>query len=65
MSLKHFHIAFITISVMCTLGFAAWALLMPNLTSDIRGLGWFSGILSLALGFYGFFFLKKLKQMVL
>ena len=62
MGLRQFHIVFITLSILCTLGFGIWALLtsadlgpwqLPTaIASIITGIG---------LIVYGDFFLKKLK----
>jgi hypothetical protein len=64
MSLKHFHIFFIFLAILCTLGFSAWALLTPRLEALDRGIGWFSGILGVALVFYGIWFWKKSKLVI-
>lgn len=65
MSLKHFHIGFITISTLFFWGFAAWCLLMTGLPEMFEFMGW----VSLACGFgmlvYGIRFLKKTKALVL
>lgn len=64
MSLKHFHILFIFLAVLCTLGFSAWALLVPGQESLDRAIGWFSGVLGVGLVFYGAWFLKKSKHVI-
>ena len=64
MSLKHFHILFIFMAILCTLGFAAWAILIPNLEMSVRGIGWFSGFLGLELTVYGGWFWKKSKHVI-
>ena len=64
MSLKHFHILFILLAVLCTLVFAAWALLLPGMGAGIRGMGWFSGALGIFLLGYGGWFLKKSKHVI-
>ena len=64
MSLKHFHIVFIFLAVLCTLGFAAWALLLPGLEMSVRGIGWFSGVLGVGLILYGSWFWKKSKHVI-
>jgi hypothetical protein len=64
MSLKAFHVFFVIVSVLCALGFGAWA--VGDYLRTGRG-----GVLALAvLGFlaagalvwYGFWFLRKLKN---
>ena len=65
MSLKHFHVVFIVVAILCTLGFAAWALMTRVQTVDIRALGWFSLVLGIGLSFYGAWFLKKSKHIVI
>lgn len=64
MSLKAFHIFFITLSVLSSFGFAVWSML--KFTSD-GGIGFVAvAILSVAAGIglilYGIRFLKKLKH---
>lgn len=64
MSLKHFHIAFITVTVIFFLGFAAWCLLIPALPEMFQVMGWLS--LSSAVGMlvYGISFLKKSRSII-
>ena len=59
MSLKGFHIFFIALAILCTFGFAAWALLMPpqaGVGGGVRGMGILSGVLGVVLVFYGIWF---------
>jgi len=64
MSLKAFHLIFITASVLLTFGFGAWSLVGY---SDVgRTADLVSGLVSLGIGIglilYGRYFLKKLKN---
>ena len=62
MSLKHFHLIFIFLAMVCTFGFAAWALLMPGVDAGIRGLGGFSAVTGVFLIGYGVWFWRKTRQ---
>ena len=64
MSLKNFHIAFITICVLFTGGFAAWCLLVPGLPAMFTAMGWISASGGLLLLVYGIRFLKKAKNVI-
>lgn len=64
MSLKHFHIIFIALAVLCTLGFAAWAILIPWVDAGIRGLGVFSAVLGVFLIGYGLWFWNKAREII-
>ena len=64
MSLKHFHVVFIALAILCSLGFAAWALLVPAPQAGIRSLGWFSGVLGVGLAIYGVWFLRKARRII-
>jgi hypothetical protein len=64
MSLKNFHIIFITLAVLCTFGFAAWATLVPWVDAGIRGLGLFSAVLGVFLMGYGAWFWKKSRALI-
>ncbi len=65
MSLKAFHILFITLSTLLALGFGAWSLNEYSKQSDGRFLA--MGILALVIGValivYGILFLRKLKKL--
>lgn len=65
MSLKNFHIAFITICVLFTGGFSAWCLLVPGLPSMFVTMGWISAAGGLFLLIYGIRFLKKAKNVII
>ena len=64
MSLKAFHVFFVCVSVLCALGFGAWAV------ADYQRTGSNSALLMGVLGFaaaaalvwYGLWFLRKLKN---
>jgi small neutral amino acid transporter SnatA (MarC family) len=63
-SLKGFHLLFLTVSMLLAGGFAIWAVRQYQLTGD-RGLlagGVISGLLFVAMGVYGRWFLRKLKD---
>ncbi len=63
MSLKAFHVVFVTGSILCCLGFGFWAVqdwvATGNETNLVLGAGSFAG--SGILVWYGLWFLKKLK----
>ena len=62
MSLKGFHVVFITLSTLCLLGFAVWTV-VSDVTSFIRVSGAASAILGVALAVYGsWFYRNKLKD---
>jgi len=65
MSLKHFHIAFVTISMLFFWGFAAWCLLLVGLPEMFKPMGWISVALGFVMLIYGIRFLKKTKALVL
>jgi len=64
MSLKTFHLVFVTCSLMLTVGFAVWAFGNYGRTSQMSDLvyGIGSSIASVVLIVYGRIFLKKLKD---
>lgn len=66
MSLKHFHIVFIVIAVLCCLGFGAWALISDEGSSSgtIRATGWLSLVLGTGLAGYGAWFYRKSKRVI-
>ena len=62
MSLKGFHIIFITLSTLCLVGFASWTFVF-NTDGGLRIAGVVSGILAVLLLGYGvWFYQKKLKN---
>ncbi|MFT5104439.1 MAG: putative membrane-bound spermidine synthase [Pseudoalteromonas tetraodonis] len=62
MSLKGFHVLFITLATLCLVGFAVWAF-MFNTDLGVRVTGVFSGMLGVALSVYGtWFYQNKLKD---
>lgn len=65
MSLKNFHIAFITISTLFFWGLAAWCLLMVGLPQMFLVMGWISVVFGFGMLYYGIRFLKKTKALVL
>ncbi len=64
MSLKAFHVFFVIVSVLCALGFGAWA--VADYARTGRGSALLLGILgfasAVALIWYGLWFLRKLKN---
>ena len=66
MSLKHFHIVFIVLAVLSSLGFGAWALMSDAAASSdaIRVTGWLSLILAAGLAVYGVWFFRKAKHVI-
>ena len=65
MSLRGFHIDFITLAVLCTVGFAIWTFLSGSdeNTGAVKVTGIVSGISGLFLAVYGVWFYKnKLKD---
>lgn len=59
MSLKAFHIVFVTLSTILALGFGVWALRDP--TGSYGWLGMLSLVAAAILPAYGWWFLKKTK----
>lgn len=64
MSLKHFHIAFIAISVLFCAGLGAWCLLLDGLPGSLRAMGWISLVGAVSLLVYGVRFLRKIRRLV-
>lgn len=64
MSLKAFHIFFIGVSILLTLGFGVWGIyaFRENQDSTYLALSLFSLFLSVVLVLYGFMFWQKLKK---
>ncbi len=63
MSLKSFHIVFVSVSILLTVGFGLWAVrdyqAAGDRTSLYMGIGSF--LVTILLAIYGVWFLKKLK----
>jgi hypothetical protein len=57
MSLKAFHLIFVTVLTTLSFGFAAWAFTSDHLLWGIAGI-----LAAILVIFYGFYFLKKLKK---
>lgn len=65
MSLKHFHVVFIILAILCTLGYGAWGIFTSGDVGPlVRVSGWFSFILGIGLIFYGRWFIKKSKNII-
>ncbi len=64
MSLKAFHVFFVVLSVLCAMGFGAWAVLdyLRTGSGGILALGVLGFAAAAALIFYGLWFLRKLKD---
>lgn len=64
MSLKAFHIVFVTVSILLTLGFGVWSLVQFSEARRLLDLVFGIGSLLAAVGllFYGKYVLKKLKD---
>jgi hypothetical protein len=60
MSLKAFHVVFILISVLFSIGMSFWAFK----TGASEGLGWGSGVAALLMTAYGVRFLVKSKSII-
>ncbi|MFT5468217.1 MAG: hypothetical protein ACI8UO_003325 [Verrucomicrobiales bacterium] len=64
MNLKQFHVVFILLSILCTLGFSAWVFLVADdsigLWGKVGGAG--SALIGIALMFYGVWFIRKAKH---
>jgi len=67
MSLKGFHILFIVLAFLCTAGFYAWAVMLPEKASElgVTAVGNVSGSLALALFIYGTWFVVKKSKTIL
>ena len=63
MSLKSFHVVFVIVSVLCALGFGAWAVADYQRTGKggVLALGVLGFAAAVALVWYGFWFLRKLR----
>lgn len=64
MSLKAFHVVFVALSVLCALGFGAWSVAeyLRSGHGSVLALGILGFVAAAALVFYGFWFLRKLKN---
>ena len=64
MSLKAFHVVFITLSTLLAAGFGVWSIAAYLGRSEglYLGLGIFSFLAAVALVVYGVYFLKKMKD---
>jgi hypothetical protein len=57
MSLKAFHLVFVTLLTTLSFGFAAWAFTSDHIFWGLAGV-----VAAIAVIFYGYYFLKKLKK---
>ena len=64
MSLKTFHVFFVIVSVLCALGFGAWAVsdYLRTGSSGVLVLAILAFAAAVALVWYGLWFLRKLKD---
>ena len=64
MSLKAFHVFFVVVSVLCALGFGAWAIAdyLRTGRGSVLALGILGFAAAVALVWYGLWFLRKLKN---
>ena len=64
MSLKAFHVFFVCVSVLCALGFGAWSVAdyLRTGSNSVLLLGAAGFAAAAALVWYGFWFLRKLKN---
>ncbi len=65
MSLKNFHIAFITVCTLFFGGLGALCLMLDDLPGMLRVLGWVSVACGLVMFVYGLRFLKKIRTLKL
>jgi multidrug transporter EmrE-like cation transporter len=66
MSLRAFHIVFVTVSTLFFAGLALWGFVFSvDRTPIITALGVVSAVAALVLPVYGFFFYKKVRNIVL
>lgn len=61
MSLKQFHIVFIVLAVLTSVGFSVWAFTRYQADTGVLLMGGVSAVAALGLAVYGVWFLKKLK----
>ena len=59
MSLKVFHVFFIFLAVLCTLGFAAWTFAATDVETPLKIAGAISGVIAVALTVYGYWFVTR------
>ena len=63
MSLKTFHIFFISLASLCSFGFGVWLLLLNDPRSNLDVIGAFlSFVVGIGLIIYGILFLRKFKH---
>ncbi len=68
MSLRAFHIVFIVLSILIAAGFAAWVWLGgagPEAGAGIKVMGTLSAVLSVGLVFYGVYFIRNSKHIII
>ncbi len=68
MSLKAFHIFFIIVSILISIGFAVWVMMGGSgdqMTTGLLLMGWFSAFLSVGLVVYGVCFIRKVRTIII
>lgn len=66
MSLRAFHIIFVTVSTLLFVFLAVWALaFVPDKSSIIRTLGIASAVAAVCMPVYGVYFYRKVRKIVL
>jgi hypothetical protein len=63
MSLKAFHICFVSLASALAFAFAGWALPQPPAGAGYRTMGLLSLVVGVGLIAYGFWFWKKIKRL--
>jgi len=64
MSIKRFHLLFISFCALFALGFASWCLLIPGMPGMITAMGWISVVGGIALAIYAVRFYRKAKDVI-
>lgn len=67
MSLKGFHIVFVALAALCSLGFAVWTFVAPGnvLTGALVASGWASGAAGVLLVVYGIWFVVRKSRKII
>ena len=63
MSLRHFHILFISVSTLLLLGFAAWVFLVAAAEPGLNALGALSAVAAVGLLIYLVWFIRKSRRL--
>jgi hypothetical protein len=67
MSLKSFHVFFIVLAILCTLGFCAWVFWRPGVEDSmaLRTWGVTSGVIGVGLALYGIWFVVRKSRKII